>query len=630
MVSVTRPLYLEYVLGHPFGKVPPSRAFDGCTPTEAEVILTDPANPVGKTLLAALGYSTKVYFNACCRPSPLFDETLLLSSLPISLGPSHLADAMRNIIQLLVDFCVNPEEALNKLPTAAAKRGDVIVSSHSIPAPGKLSEFWIQLYNHISLLQCCENFVSAHPPSAPCLLCHPFERFAQSLEILEPEEEEEEEVLLSPLPLSHSSDAHLTSDLHLHESQEVEVQVLESGTSGLTSEAPLQQRPRGRGKGRKSSKQSEKQPQSPYSVYEEQSVVSDGEFEIPPLIEEHPGSEVIVSHSGYFGMDSDQVEASEAAQNLALLASQSVATCSSLPDISHHHHHDNMTDGPPAAWEVTVSLVNSVPASSSLASWGQSSSTVATGPSSPSAEQKVSSEIVAVAMSSVHESGNSLTTGVLPSSNVAEVSIVGVGTQTEPRPTTHDTAGLASIVHTPHTARKSTPESLRRSRRKITRVRRLVSEEYFSPDNDGVSDTNARPSAKRREVLADCRVGVGDVWSVPEDGGLSLPPAKRTRSKVVGRTTEMPVVGEGDEGCVVCESGWGHPTEWGVAEVGQFIAGIPHCSGFKDVFVEHLVDGETLLSLDPQMMVKLMDLKTGPALRIHRYISSLKKHFSLS
>ena len=43
-----------------------------------------------------------------------------------------------------------------------------------------------------------------------------------------------------------------------------------------------------------------------------------------------------------------------------------------------------------------------------------------------------------------------------------------------------------------------------------------------------------------------------------------------------------------------------------------------------------LVDGETLLSLDPQMMVKLMDLKTGPALRIHRYISSLKKHFSLS
>jgi hypothetical protein len=46
------------VLGHPFGKVPPSRPFDGCTPTEAEVVLTDPANPVGKTLLAGEPHSS--------------------------------------------------------------------------------------------------------------------------------------------------------------------------------------------------------------------------------------------------------------------------------------------------------------------------------------------------------------------------------------------------------------------------------------------------------------------------------------------------------------------------------------------------------------------------------------------
>lgn len=73
---------------------------------------------------AALGYSTKVYFNACCKPSPLFDVELLLSSLPVSLGPGHLADSMRNVVQLLVDLCVNPEDALNKLPTAA---GSVVV-----------------------------------------------------------------------------------------------------------------------------------------------------------------------------------------------------------------------------------------------------------------------------------------------------------------------------------------------------------------------------------------------------------------------------------------------------------------------------------------------------------------------
>ena len=40
------------VLGHPFGKVPPPRPFEGCTSEEAEVILNDPCNPVGKKLLA--------------------------------------------------------------------------------------------------------------------------------------------------------------------------------------------------------------------------------------------------------------------------------------------------------------------------------------------------------------------------------------------------------------------------------------------------------------------------------------------------------------------------------------------------------------------------------------------------
>ena len=55
-----------------------------------------------------------------------------------------------------------------------ARSGDTILASHSIPAPNKLSEFSTQLYSYVAVLQCCENFVSAHPPSAPCLLCHPF------------------------------------------------------------------------------------------------------------------------------------------------------------------------------------------------------------------------------------------------------------------------------------------------------------------------------------------------------------------------------------------------------------------------------------------------------------------------
>lgn len=48
------------VLGHPFGKVPCPRAFDG-SPDEAKVILSDPANPVGKEMLASKSLMVKCY-----------------------------------------------------------------------------------------------------------------------------------------------------------------------------------------------------------------------------------------------------------------------------------------------------------------------------------------------------------------------------------------------------------------------------------------------------------------------------------------------------------------------------------------------------------------------------------------
>ena len=39
------------ILGHPFGRVPPSKPFD-VNVKEAEIILSDPLNPVGKDLIA--------------------------------------------------------------------------------------------------------------------------------------------------------------------------------------------------------------------------------------------------------------------------------------------------------------------------------------------------------------------------------------------------------------------------------------------------------------------------------------------------------------------------------------------------------------------------------------------------
>ncbi len=37
------------------------------------------------------------------------------------------------------------------------------------------------------------------------------------------------------------------------------------------------------------------------------------------------------------------------------------------------------------------------------------------------------------------------------------------------------------------------------------------------------------------------------------------------------------------------------------------------------------IDGESLLTLNPEMMVNLMNLKAGPALRIHNKIVELKE-----
>ena len=161
------------------------------------MILSDPASPVGKEMLTgefdvhltpavihfpsylALGYSTKVYFNACCKPSPLFDRSKLLSCLPFSLGPGFLAETMQAVLQTLLDMCSDPAAALERIPEGnglllSADVGDGVCKSKRFFSPTKLSEYWTVLYKYASLLECCENFLSATKPSAPCLLCHPF------------------------------------------------------------------------------------------------------------------------------------------------------------------------------------------------------------------------------------------------------------------------------------------------------------------------------------------------------------------------------------------------------------------------------------------------------------------------
>ena len=131
------------------------------------------------TPFPALGYSTKVYFNACCKPSPLFDPNKVISSLPFSFEAGYLTEMTQKVLQLFVDLCKDPLSTLQRLPegdgpviTAKSSTGELL--TRKCPAPKKLSDYWVSLYKYAELFECCENFLSASIPSAPCLLCHPF------------------------------------------------------------------------------------------------------------------------------------------------------------------------------------------------------------------------------------------------------------------------------------------------------------------------------------------------------------------------------------------------------------------------------------------------------------------------
>lgn len=84
---------------------------------------------------------------------------------------------MRAVVQLLLDLCVDPAAALQRIPEGD---GLILVAGPAggvckkMVSPGKLSDYWRQLYGYALMLQCCDNFLSAAKPSAPCLLCHPF------------------------------------------------------------------------------------------------------------------------------------------------------------------------------------------------------------------------------------------------------------------------------------------------------------------------------------------------------------------------------------------------------------------------------------------------------------------------
>ena len=326
---------------------------------------------------------------------------------------------------------------------------------------------------------------------------------------------------------------------------------------------------RGRGGGRRQSKSSENRSSS---VYEEQKVVSDGEFEIP--LPEQQVTEIVVSNSSFSSVGSSiemqtQVEVSEAAQNLAFLATH----VTSMASNSHTGQE-----------QMAIVLGDTQASLSSFGSQGDTASNdVPTSNVTLSGSENVSSEIVAVAevVSSVPDTESG---AVLTHSSPAEMqdmAIVGVSNQSSSEGASLDTTAGS--------------EAVRRSRRKMTRVRRLVSEESKSPPpaplerevSDPVSPKRTPTRKRTRQASSEkgqesLKKDTSQADSMEEDSS-SPPPARRTRSRGVVLQRTPVEMGGG-----VAVGGAQHPMEWGVEEVGEFIRGIPQCACLTDVFMEHV------------------------------------------
>ena len=67
------------VLGHPFGKVPSPRPFDGSV-EDSEVILSDPCNPLGKEMLTGRNMQLHVQHYTLTHHCVLKMSALVLAS----------------------------------------------------------------------------------------------------------------------------------------------------------------------------------------------------------------------------------------------------------------------------------------------------------------------------------------------------------------------------------------------------------------------------------------------------------------------------------------------------------------------------------------------------------------------
>ena len=135
------------------------------------------------SLLTELGYSTQVYFNACCKPPRSLDFSKVTNLLPYTIEASTLDESTLKFFQVILSISADPHAVFECIPKglgpslSLASESSSKLHQRQIYTPVTLSQFWSLIVGFaVEQLLCCENFVSATPPSSPCLVCHPFVR----------------------------------------------------------------------------------------------------------------------------------------------------------------------------------------------------------------------------------------------------------------------------------------------------------------------------------------------------------------------------------------------------------------------------------------------------------------------
>ncbi|KAL3202547.1 hypothetical protein MRX96_042370 [Rhipicephalus microplus] len=67
------------------------------------------------------------------------------------------------------------------------------------------------------------------------------------------------------------------------------------------------------------------------------------------------------------------------------------------------------------------------------------------------------------------------------------------------------------------------------------------------------------------------------------------------------------------------------PENWTVDDVAEYVSGIPGCERIAEKFRHHEIDGGALFLIKEHHLIRIMDMKLGPALKICAAIGSLRE-----